>query len=343
MHGLDRFVHDSTDEVYGPLRTGAAHEDDPLRPTVPYAASKAAAEHIALSYFHTYGLPVCVTRSSNNYGPGQHHEKLVPHFITQLLAGRNVPVHGRGQHVRNWLHVEDNCQGIDLTTKQMTALLLTAVGATWDRVEYVADRPANDIRYSMDCGKARADLGYQPRWDLHAGLAQTVQWYRNNQARWDNRGNHCRSPIAATILASRGRATVEVRSAGLHPSRHADRPAHPLMIAAAQHLDYDITGRLGVETTPHLLAWADLVLAMDRAVLDEVLQRQTGRSALYPPLDLTPARQGGQVPKRIPRDAGAGTADPFAEAAPRHRVHVQRHDRAWHSERQHPAQGGHQR
>jgi dTDP-glucose 4,6-dehydratase len=203
-HGVDKFVHVSTDEVYGPLRTGTAGEDHPLRPTVPYAASKAAAEQIALSYFHTYGVPVCVTRSSNNYGAGQHSEKLVPLFITRLLSDQNVTLHGRGEHVRNWLHVEDNCQGIDLvmrrgvpgeaynigdgtdlTTKEMTALLLAAVGADWNRVEYIADRQANDIRYSMDCGKARTDLGYQPAWDLPTGLAQTVQWYRDNRDRWD--------------------------------------------------------------------------------------------------------------------------------------------------------------
>jgi len=205
-HDVDKFVHVSTDEVYGPMRSGAAREDHPLCPTVPYAASKAAAEQIALSYFHTYGVPVCVTRSSNSYGTGQHHEKLVPLFITRLLSGLDVPLHGRGEHVRNWLHVEDNCQGIDLvmrkglpgeaynigdgtdlTTRQMTALLLAAVGAGWNRVEYVPDRPANDIRYSMDCRKARTDLGYQPRWDLETGLAQTVQWYRDHPDRWDTR------------------------------------------------------------------------------------------------------------------------------------------------------------
>ncbi|MDY7091188.1 MAG: GDP-mannose 4,6-dehydratase, partial [Actinomycetota bacterium] len=123
-----------------------------------------------------------------------------------LLSGQNVPLHGRGEHVRNWVHVEDNCRGIDLvmrhgvageaynlgdgtdlTTKQMTGLLLEAVGAGWDRVDYVPDRRANDIRYAMDCTKARTDLGYRPTWDLQAGLAQTVQWYRAHRDRWDTR------------------------------------------------------------------------------------------------------------------------------------------------------------
>jgi dTDP-glucose 4,6-dehydratase len=203
-HGVDKFVQVSTDEVYGPLRTGTAREGDPLRPTVPYAASKTAAEMFAMSYFSTYGVPVCVTRSSNSYGSAQHHEKLVPLFITQLLAGQNVTLHGRGEHVRNWLHVEDNCQGIDLvmraglpgevynigggtdkTNKELTTLILAAVGADWDRVEYGPDRLSNDIRYAMNWDKARDDLGYQPQWGLEAGLAQTVQWYREHYDRWD--------------------------------------------------------------------------------------------------------------------------------------------------------------
>ncbi|WP_412741224.1 dTDP-glucose 4,6-dehydratase [Krasilnikovia sp. MM14-A1259] len=205
-HGVDKFVHVSTDEVYGPLRTGSAREGDPLRPSVPYAASKAAAEQIALSYFHTYRVPVCVTRSVNSYGTGQHPEKLVPAFITGLLAGQTVTLHGRGEHVRNWLHVHDNCQGIDLvmrrgvpgeaynigggtdlTNKEMTALILAEVGAGWDRVEYGPDRLSNDIRYSIDTSKARADLGYQPAWTLADGLAETVRWYRDNPDRWDTR------------------------------------------------------------------------------------------------------------------------------------------------------------
>ncbi len=112
-HEACKFVHVSTDEVYGPLLEGTATEDFPLRPSVPYAASKAASDLIALSYWQTYGVPVCVTRSSNNYGPYQHPEKIIPLFVTRLLRGQPVTLHGRGEHVRNWLHVEDNCAGIE--------------------------------------------------------------------------------------------------------------------------------------------------------------------------------------------------------------------------------------
>lgn len=143
--GVDKFVHVSTDEVYGPLPTGAADEKAPLRPSVPYAASKAASDLVALSYHQTYGVPVCITRSSNNYGPCQHPEKIIPLFVTRLLKGEPVTLHGRGEHVRNWLHVEDNCAGIelvlrsgvpgeiynigggtDLTNRELTGLLLQA-------------------------------------------------------------------------------------------------------------------------------------------------------------------------------------------------------------------------
>ncbi|WP_052848807.1 dTDP-glucose 4,6-dehydratase [Streptomyces avicenniae] len=201
-HQVSRFVHVSTDEVYGPLPTGTADEHAPLRPTVPYAASKAASDLMALSYWRTYGLGVCVTRSSNNYGPNQHPEKLIPGFITTLLRGGRVTVHGEGQHIRNWLHVEDNCAGIesvlrhgtpggiynigggtDLTTREITARLLEVCGLGWDRVTYVPDRPSNDIRYSMDWS-ATAALGYCPAWGLEDGLARTVAWYRQNPDRW---------------------------------------------------------------------------------------------------------------------------------------------------------------
>ena len=201
-HGIGRFVHVSTDEVYGPLPTGIASEQDLLRPTVPYAASKAASDLIGLSYFHTYGVPVCVTRSSNNYGPAQHPEKIIPQFVTRLLKGEKVRLHGDGQHVRNWLHVEDNCQGIelvlrsgvpgeiyniaggaDLTNNELTGLLLSMFGASWESVEYVPDRRSNDVRYAMDWSRI-ARLGYRPQHDFNAGLEETANWYRDNPHRW---------------------------------------------------------------------------------------------------------------------------------------------------------------
>ncbi|WP_151775701.1 dTDP-glucose 4,6-dehydratase [Streptomyces abyssomicinicus] len=210
-HGIERFVHVSTDEVYGPLPDGAATEDFPLRPTVPYAASKAASDLIALSYWQTYGSPVCVTRSSNNYGPRQHPEKIIPLFVTRLLRGQKVTLHDRGQHVRNWLHVADNCAGIelvlrdgapgevynlgggtDMTSKELTGELLKLCGAGWDQVTYVPDRLSNDIRYAMDWSKIAA-LGYRPARDFVAGLEETVAWYRANPDRW--------APMSRPLLA----------------------------------------------------------------------------------------------------------------------------------------------
>ncbi|MYV52168.1 dTDP-glucose 4,6-dehydratase [Streptomyces sp. SID3212] len=201
-HGIEKFVHVSTDEVYGSLSEGSASEDDPLRPGVPYAASKAAGDLVALSHFQTYGLPLCVTRSSNNYGPHQFPEKVVPLFITSLLRGEKVTLHGQGQHVRNWLHVEDNCAGVelglyegkpgeiynvgggtDLTCRNLTAKLLDLCGKDWDSVTYVPDRQANDLRYSMLWDKISA-LGFRPIRDLDEGLAETVAWYRRNPDRW---------------------------------------------------------------------------------------------------------------------------------------------------------------
>ncbi|WP_316769030.1 dTDP-glucose 4,6-dehydratase [Streptomyces sasae] len=211
-YGVEKFVHVSTDEVYGPLLEGAATEDYPLRPTVPYAASKAASDLIALSYWQTYGAPTCVTRSSNNYGPCQHPEKIIPLFVTRLLRGEQVTLHDRGQHIRNWLHVEDNCQGVelvlrsgmpgevynigggtDLSSKDLTGELLRICGSDWDHVTYIPDRLSNDLRYAMNWGKVAA-LGYQPVRDFQAGLEETADWYRCNPDRW---APLSRSPLSA--------------------------------------------------------------------------------------------------------------------------------------------------
>ncbi|MFC9319563.1 dTDP-glucose 4,6-dehydratase [Streptomyces nigra] len=203
-HGVGPFVHISTDEVYGSLATGSAREDDPLRPSSPYSASKASADLLALSYHRTHGLDVRVTRCSNNYGPRQFPEKVIPRFVTRLLDGHPVPLYGDGRHVRDWLHVDDHCHGVELvrtrgrpgetynigggtelSNKELTALLLDACGAGWDRVEHVEDRKGHDLRYSVDWTKARAELGYRPRRDLTTGLAETVAWYRENRAWWE--------------------------------------------------------------------------------------------------------------------------------------------------------------
>jgi dTDP-glucose 4,6-dehydratase len=202
-HGVQRFVHVSTDEVYGSLSVGAATEEFPLRPGVPYAASKAASDLVALSYWHTHGVPVCVTRSSNNYGSHQYPEKIIPLFTTRLLRGELVTLHDRGQHVRNWLHVSDNCAGIelvlregtpgevynigggtDLTSKELTGELLHLCSADWDLVTYVPDRQANDYRYAMTWDKISGQLGYKPQRDFREALAETVEWYRRSPGRW---------------------------------------------------------------------------------------------------------------------------------------------------------------
>ncbi len=202
-HGVGKFVNVSTDEVYGSLETGSWTEDHPLEPNSPYSASKASADLLVRAYGRTHGLPVCTTRCSNNYGPYQFPEKVVPLFVTSLLDGGTVPLYGEGANVRDWLHVDDHCRGIDLvvrggrpgevynigggtelTNRQLTERLLAAVGADWSRVRHVPDRPGHDLRYSVDTTKIRTELGYAPVHDLDAGLAETVEWYRTHEHWW---------------------------------------------------------------------------------------------------------------------------------------------------------------
>ncbi|WP_033345586.1 dTDP-glucose 4,6-dehydratase [Catenuloplanes japonicus] len=203
-HGVGRFVHVSTDEVYGSIETGSWREDFPLAPNSPYSAAKAGSDLLALAYHRTHGLPVLVTRCSNNYGPYQFPEKVIPLFVTNLLDGRTVPLYGDGGNVRDWLHVDDHCRGIalvlaggragevynigggtELTNKELTGLLLEACGKGWDSVEYVEDRKGHDRRYSVDITKISSELGYTPRQTFSAGLAGTVTWYRDNRAWWE--------------------------------------------------------------------------------------------------------------------------------------------------------------
>ncbi|AKZ59825.1 dTDP-glucose 4,6-dehydratase [Streptomyces ambofaciens ATCC 23877] len=203
-HGVGPFVHVSTDEVYGSVDSGSATEEHPLRPSSPYSASKASGDLLALAHHRTHGLDVRVTRCSNNYGPYQFPEKLVPLFVTRLLDGRKVPLYGDGRNVRDWLHVDDHCRGVDLvrtrgragevynlgggtelSNRDLTGLLLDACGAGWDRVAHVEDRKGHDLRYSVDWSKARDELGYRPRHDFTTGLEGTVAWYRDNRAWWE--------------------------------------------------------------------------------------------------------------------------------------------------------------
>ncbi|MFI5496980.1 dTDP-glucose 4,6-dehydratase [Actinoplanes sp. NPDC051859] len=201
---VGRFVHVSTDEVYGSIDHGSWTETWPLAPNSPYAASKAGSDLLALAAHRTHGMDVVVTRCSNNYGPHQFPEKVIPLFVTNLLDGRPVPLYGDGGNIRDWLHVADHCRGIqlvlekgragevyhigggtELTNKELTGLLLDACGAGWDMVRPVADRKGHDRRYSLDITKISEELGYAPRISLPEGLAATVAWYRDNRAWWE--------------------------------------------------------------------------------------------------------------------------------------------------------------
>jgi dTDP-glucose 4,6-dehydratase len=201
-HGIPRTVHIGTDEVYGSIDEGSWDENEPLKPNSPYSAAKAAAELLVRAYFVTYGLNVSSTRCSNNYGPYQFPEKVIPLFVTNLIDGGTVPLYGDGMNVRDWLHVDDHCRGIalvvekgqpgesyniggglELTNRELTERVLAAMGADWSSVQPVDDRKGHDRRYSVNDGKLRA-LGYAPQHRFEDGLAETVQWYRDNEAWW---------------------------------------------------------------------------------------------------------------------------------------------------------------
>ncbi|MGX1885246.1 dTDP-glucose 4,6-dehydratase [Streptomyces sp. NPDC055287] len=201
--GVERVVHVSTDEVYGSIASGSWTEDWPLAPNSPYAASKASSDLMARAYARTHGLDVSVTRCSNNYGPYQHAEKLIPLFATRLLNGETVPLYGDGSHIREWLHVTDHCAAINLvlakgrggeiynvgggderTNRQITDLLLELCGVAPEMVRHVTDRKGHDLRYSLDDSKIRDELGYVPAVAFEQGLADTVAWYRDHPDRW---------------------------------------------------------------------------------------------------------------------------------------------------------------
>jgi dTDP-glucose 4,6-dehydratase len=212
-HKVGRVVHVSTDEVYGTIPEGSWSEDHVLEPNSPYSAAKAGADLLARAYARTYGLNISVTRCSNNYGPYQFPEKVIPLFVTNLIDGKHVPLYGDGLNIRDWLHVDDHCRGIqlvltdgragefynigggrELTNKELTQLLLDACGRDWDFVDYVTDRLGHDRRYSVDHSKLAA-MGYAPRHSFEEGLAETVRWYRDNRDWWE--------PLRARTAAAR--------------------------------------------------------------------------------------------------------------------------------------------
>jgi len=197
------FVQISTDEVYGTISKGSWSEEFPLLPNSPYSASKASADLICRSYHKTFGMDVRVTRCSNNYGPYQFPEKVIPLFITNLIENKKVPLYGKGLNVRDWLHVDDHCQGIfavlnagkpgniynigggrELTNRELTNLILEKFGRDESNIEYVADRLGHDLRYSVSHEKITQELGYQPKVRFEDGLEQTIEWYKNNESWW---------------------------------------------------------------------------------------------------------------------------------------------------------------
>ena len=195
-YDIKRFVHVSTDEVYGSRKNGYFKETDCLNPSSPYAASKAASDLLVLSYWKTYRLPVLITRSSNNFGPHQYPEKIIPLFVKNLLKGKKVPLYAKGENIRDWIYVEDNCWAIDLVFQKgklgeayniaagnyvnnlaLTKKILRVMGKPLSMIEHVADRLGHDFRYAIDATKIKK-LGFNSRYSLDQGLAQTIDWYK---------------------------------------------------------------------------------------------------------------------------------------------------------------------
>jgi dTDP-glucose 4,6-dehydratase len=197
---VSRFIHVSTDEVYGSLEPPErSTESSPLAPTSPYAASKAASDLLVLSAFKTHGFPAIITRCTNNYGPFQFPEKFIPLMISQALAGQPLPVYGDGRNVRDWIHVSDHCRAVDLILRNgkeghvynigggcelenitVARKILSALKQPESLLKFVTDRPAHDRRYALDCAKLKNELGWQPRWEFDRGLEETIRWYQEN-------------------------------------------------------------------------------------------------------------------------------------------------------------------
>ena len=200
--GIERFIHISTDEVYGSIPEGSFCETDNLAPSSPYSASKAGSDLLAISYHKTYGLPVIVARCTNNFGPYQYPEKLIPLFTTNLIDGKKVPVYGTGKNVRDWIYVIDHNRAVDHILKyglpgeiynisagneknnlEITGTILAILGMDESMIEYVTDRPGHDWRYSLDSSKLRS-MGWRPRYDFETAMLETIKWYRDNEWWW---------------------------------------------------------------------------------------------------------------------------------------------------------------
>lgn len=204
---VKRFHHVSTDEVFGsldPKKNDKFSETTPYNPHSPYSASKAASDHFVRVYFDTFKLPITISNCSNNFGPFQHPEKLIPRFITNLLENKKVPVYGKGHQIRDWLHVFDHCRAIELILKkgtpgetycvggqtklvdnlELTLMLLKLMGKTKSSIEHVPDRKGHDVKYAINWSKIKNKLGWHPEHDLNSWLADTIEWYRQNERWW---------------------------------------------------------------------------------------------------------------------------------------------------------------
>jgi dTDP-glucose 4,6-dehydratase len=200
---VQTFIQISTDEVYGSINKGSWPETDPLLPNSPYAASKASGDLLARSYQKTHSMDIRITRCSNNYGPNQFPEKVIPLFVTNLIEGKKIPVYGTGINIRDWLHVDDHCSGVykalmkgkageiynigggqELTNLELAKQILSAMNKTESEIEYVQDRKGHDLRYSVDWSKALKEIGYSPQVNFAEGLLETINWYEENESWW---------------------------------------------------------------------------------------------------------------------------------------------------------------
>jgi dTDP-glucose 4,6-dehydratase len=204
-YDVKKFVQISTDEVYGSLGpTGYFTEDTPLSPNSPYSASKASADMLVMAYYRTYGLPVNITRCSNNYGPYQFPEKLIPLFITNAVVDKELPLYGDGKNIRDWIYVEDHCSAVDMVLHkgvegevyniggrsekaniEITELILDYLGKPHTLIKYVKDRLGHDRRYAIDCSKIERELGWKPAYSFEDGMKKTIRWYIDNRPWWE--------------------------------------------------------------------------------------------------------------------------------------------------------------